>query len=207
MLNYLRASRTSPFDSYRLYMAIKLHFGGSYDAFKYHFKTGAAKPSKFEAHKQRFFFERAARTNPTQDRMVAFYVWNFLAGKEWIGEMNDEPVLAKQAYIDSYTYNVRQEIAAMSEHGSLDTILTSNEGLPPPIFTMVDEGLISLETICVINKLVDFIPACSAKVTDPLGMFSAKTNQVLKYQPFLNDLISFSKVKEILISEFTPPTE
>jgi len=206
MLKHLREVRTGPFDSYRLYMAIKLHFGGSYDAFKYNFKTGAAKPSTFEAHKQRFFFERVARNHTTQDKALAFYVWNFLAGKEWIGEMTEEPVVSKQAYIESYSYNVKQEIAAMAQLGSLDSLLVPQGKDQPQIFTLVDEGSISLETICVINKLVDFIPACSAKVSDPLGMFSAKVNQVLKYQPFLNDLIPFSKVKETIILEFTSPT-
>lgn len=208
MLKQYKEARTGPFDSYRLYMAIKLHFSGSYDAFKYHFKTGAAKPSTFEAHKQRFFFERVARNNQTQDKAIGFYVWNFLAGKEWIGEMNDEPVSAKQAYIDSYSYNVKKEIEAMKERGSFNDILFPYNGVQPKIFDLLDEGSVSIETVCVINTLVGFLSSSNLEcIQDPLGMFESKKRMVEKYQPFLRDLIDHTKIRSILISGFTSSTE
>ena len=208
MIKQYKEARTGPFDSYRLYMAIKLHFNGSYDAFKYHFKTGAAKPSTFEAHKSRFFFERVARNNPTQDRAIAFYVWNLLAGKEWIGEMNDEPVSAKQAYLDSYSYKVKEEISAMNEKDSFDRLLFPFNGLQPKIFDLLDEGSVSIETVAVINTLVNFLGSSNMEgIQDPLGMFESKKRMVEKYQPFLKDIVDYTKIRSILITGFTPSTE
>lgn len=209
MLNYLKGYRTGPFDSYRFYMAIKLHFSGSYDAFKYNFKTGAAKPNTFESHKHRFFFERAARNYPTHDRIVEFYVFNIISGKEWIGEMTDEAVIEKRAYLDAYEYKVQEEIKAMAEKGPFDELVLPVKLVePPPIFHMVDEGIISLETISVINNLTDFVSYSAEKVSsgvlkDPMGLFYAKMSMIMKYQPFLKDLVNHEKVKKLILSGFT----
>jgi hypothetical protein len=201
MLNYLKQYRTSPFDSYRFYMATKLHFSGSYDAIKYHFKTSAAKPATFETHKQRFFFERAARNNPTHYSILEFYVFNILEGIDWIGEMNADAVTKRRNYLDSYSYNVKSELSKIHERGSLNDAL-QGPGIPY-IFSMVDEGSISLETISVINNLVDFLKDCSS-ISDPLGVFDSKRTRILKYQPFLKDLVDHKKVRDLILLEFTP---
>jgi len=208
MLNQFKSVRTSPFDSYRLYMAIKLHFSGSYDAIKYQFKTSAAKSSTFEAHKNRFFFERVARRYPTQDQTIAYYVWNVIDGNDWIGSMKETPVEQKRAYLESYSYNIKSEIEAMKNKGSFDSLLFPYNGLQPKIFDLVDDGSISLETVTVINTIVNFVDSCNSKsIEDALGMFESKKRMVIKYQPFLKDIIDYTKIRSILISGFTSPTQ
>ena len=51
------------FEAYRIYNAIRLHFNTDYNAIKYHFKTNVS-PSSFEIKKERYFFEKLARTYP-----------------------------------------------------------------------------------------------------------------------------------------------
>jgi len=189
-------------------MAIKLHFSGSYDAIKYQFKTSAAKSSTFEAHKNRFFFERVARRYPTQDQTIAYYVWNVIEGNDWIGSMKETPVEQKRAYLESYSYNIKTEIEAMKSKGSFDSLLFPYNGLQPKIFDLVDDGSISLETVTVINTIVNFLDSCNSEsIEDALGMFESKKRMVIKYQPFLKDIIDYTKIRSILISGFTSPTQ
>lgn len=189
-------------------MAVKLHFTGSYDAIKYQFKTPAAKSATFEAHKNRFFFERVARNYPTQDQTIAYYVWNVLEGNDWIGSMKETSLQKRRAYIESYSYNLKKEIEFMKEKGPFDTLLFPYNGLQPKIFDLLDENLISLETVSVINTLVNFIGSSNFEcLDDPLGMLESKKRMVIKYQPFLKDLIDYTKIRSILISGFTPSTE
>ena len=208
MLNQFKSVRTSPFDSYRLYMAVKLHFSGSYDAIKYQFKTSAAKSSTFEAHKNRFFFERVARRYSTQDQTIAYYVWNVIEGNDWIGSMKETPLEQKRAYLESYSYNIKSEIEAMKSKGTFDSLLFPYNGLQPKIFDLVDDGSISLETVTVINTIVNFLDSSNFEcIEDALGMFESKKRMVIKYQPFLKDIIDYTKIRSILISGFTSPTQ
>lgn len=189
-------------------MAVKLHFSGSYDAIKYQFKTSAAKSSTFEAHKNRFFFERVARRYPTQDQTIAYYVWNVIEGNDWIGSMKETPLEKKRAYLESYSYNIKSEIEAMKSKGTFDSLLFPYSGLQPKIFDLVDDGSISLETVTVINTIVNFLDSSNFEcIEDPLGMFESKKRMIVKYQPFLKDIIDYTKIRSILISGFTSPTQ
>lgn len=208
MLNNFQSLRTSPFDSYRLYMAIKLHFHGTYDAIKYQFKTSAAKSATFESHKNRFFFERVARKYQTQDQAIGYYVSNVLDGNDWIGSMKETSYDRRRAFLESYSYHLKNEITRMKEKGDFNSLLFPYEGKQPKIFDLYDENAISLETVAVINTLVDFLGSSNMEaLQDPLGMFETKKRLVLKYQPFLTNLIDYTKIRSILVSGFTSPTE
>ena len=51
-----------PYESYKLYNALKLHFEtDSYDALKYNFKT-SIKPHSFFNRKDKYFFAKLAKT-------------------------------------------------------------------------------------------------------------------------------------------------
>ena len=53
-----------PFDSYKLYNALKLHFENEvYDAVKYNFKTTVNANSFFQ-RKDKYFFAKLAKTYP-----------------------------------------------------------------------------------------------------------------------------------------------
>ena len=66
-----------PFESYKLYNALKLHFESSYDAIKYNFKT-SIKPQSFFKRKDKYFFAKLASTYGTdlKDFYIAILVFN-----------------------------------------------------------------------------------------------------------------------------------
>jgi hypothetical protein len=49
-----------PFESYKLYNALKLHFESGYDAVKYNFKSNVT-PKSFFNRKDKYFFAKLAK--------------------------------------------------------------------------------------------------------------------------------------------------
>ena len=77
-----------PFESYKLYNALKLHFEqDSYDAIKYNFKSNI-KPQSFFARKDKFFFAKLAKNYG--DNLLDYYVANFKNGVSYVGDMINE---------------------------------------------------------------------------------------------------------------------
>ena len=76
-----------PYESYKLYNALKLHFEtDSYDAIKYNFKT-SVKPTSFFKRKDKYFFAKLANT---YDNLMDFYVANFKNDVKYVGDMLNE---------------------------------------------------------------------------------------------------------------------
>ena len=76
-----------PFDAYKYYMAIKLHFeSDSYDAPKYNFKTSIS-PQSFWKRRDKYHFAKLSRKFNKPDELVDFYISQFVNGNKWIGDM------------------------------------------------------------------------------------------------------------------------
>ena len=77
-----------PFESYKLYNALKLNFEQeSYDAIKYNFKTNI-KPQSFFARKDKYFFAKLAKNYG--NNLLEYYVANFKNGVSYVGDMINE---------------------------------------------------------------------------------------------------------------------
>ena len=77
-----------PFESYKLYNALKLHFEtDSYDAVKYNYKSNITHNSFFK-RKDKYFFAKLAR-NYEKD-LLNYYVANFKNGVSYVGDMINE---------------------------------------------------------------------------------------------------------------------
>ena len=77
-----------PFDSYKLYNALKLHFEtDSYDAVKYNYKSNVT-PNSFFKRKDKYFFAKLAK-NYDKD-LLNYYVANFKNGVGYVGDMINE---------------------------------------------------------------------------------------------------------------------
>ena len=76
-----------PYDAYRYYMAIKLHFEtDDYDAPRYNFKT-SVKPQSFWKRKDKYHFAKVGKKFDKPDELVQFYVSQFTNENKWIGDM------------------------------------------------------------------------------------------------------------------------
>ena len=75
-----------PFESYKLYNALKLHFEGSYDAVKYNYKTNVT-PKSFLNRKDKYFFAKLAKKY--NGSLKEFYVSQFINEQKYVGDMMD----------------------------------------------------------------------------------------------------------------------
>ena len=189
-----------PFDVYRLYNALKLHFEqDSYDAIKYNYKT-TVNPNSFFKRKDKYFF---AKLGKNQKDLQNFFVFNFIEDMKYVGDMMD--IEGQQNYTkhkkihESIHREFEKDINTITEQ--FDNLLVVNTiNTPPKIIEMWMEEEVSLETVVILNSLTDFIRVEGKKITETL-FWPDVSRKITKYGPFVN----FSKEKclNIIKKRFT----
>lgn len=149
-----------PFEVYKLYLALKLHFTtDAYDISEY---KGAvrAKKETFLKRKDLTSIRKLAR-DYDRDEVVNLLVANFVSGDRWGGLFDESCVFNYKNYLTKHKkllYNLNADLDLIlfrMEKDGLESAL-SDEG-HPLIFRMYMAGDISLESIVMIEKLYPFI--------------------------------------------------
>ena len=189
-----------PFDVYKLYNALKLHFEqDSYDAIKYNYKT-TVNPNSFFKRKDKYFF---AKIGKNQKDIQNFFVFNFIEDMKYVGDMMD--IEGQQNYTkhkkihESIHREFEKDINTITEQ--FDNLLVVHTiNTPPKIIEMWMEEEVSLETVVILNSLTDFIRVEGKKITETL-FWPDVSRKIIKYGPFVN----FSKEKclNIIKKRFT----
>lgn len=167
------------FDTFLLYSAIHNHFTSpSYDFFKYQGKT-RVKFETYNKRKDKYQFDRLGKLIDPRLRLVASNV----EGIKWIGDIvgpaGAEAQVKHQKYLDSASHYFKQELNTLDPDGN------NYRGANPLLAQLYFRKKLSLETLCLINNLVDFTSlwkdSCS---TDPLiGQLIVK---IEKYSKFIS---------------------
>lgn len=187
-----------PFEAFRYYQALKLHFeSDSYDAVKYNYKT-SAKPQSFWKRKDKYFFAKTGNKFNKIPDLINFYVAHFINDVKWIGEMDkDEQYTAWQKVMQSLSYKFETDINKLAEEvESFDELF---QGDPHPlVITKLLEDEISLETVVILDRLTGFVQR--SKITETIIWPDLK-RKILKYRPFVN--VDEFKLKKVLLKVFT----
>ena len=195
--------RMDPFDAYRYYQSLKLHFESkTYDAAKYNFKT-SANPKSFWKRNDKYHFAKVAKRFKDVPEMIGFYASHFINGTKWIGEMlNAEEVY--QSWLkrmQSISYIFEQDLNHLSiEVESFDSLLRSKDGEHPLIITYYLQEEISLETVVIINKLTGFMDKADKEITETI-MWPDISLKIRKYEPFVQ--VDLERMKKIVLKVFT----
>jgi len=151
-----------PFEVYRLYLALKLHFTKKdYDITK---TKGAVRASKktFMKRKDLISLRKIAR-DYTRKEAIDFLVANFVSGDRWGGLFDLE---AKERYTEwkslrhNFSYNFEQDLAKIDyemEKEELQSPFEAEEGRHPLVFRLYFGKMISLETLVVLDKFYDYV--------------------------------------------------
>lgn len=191
--------RINGFQAYQIYNALRLHYSSeNYNAYQYNFKSNVSINS-FEKRRDKYFFHRLAKKH-TIDSIKDFYHANFIEGKKWIGEMEEKYYNERQSRLDSLTYRFKSDINKLSDY-SFDELCTCNQG-QNKLLDWLDRGDISIETVAIIDKLVNFIKPLLSSLNDPLHMKKDKAMMVMKYKESLIN-INREKIKDIILLSFT----
>ena len=191
-----------PFDVYKLYNALKLHFeNDSYDAVKYNFKT-TVNPNSFFKRRDKYFF---AKIGKNQKDIQNFFVFNFIEDMKYVGDMMD---IEGQ---NNYTKHKRIHESLSREFekdiNTLDTdfdnlLVVNNINTPPEIIKRWMEEDITLETVVILDQLTNFVEKEGSKITETL-FWPDTSRKIKKYGPFVN--FKKDKCLNIIKKGFTKP--
>src|SRR6056300_756163 len=191
-----------PFESYKLYNALKLHFETDYDAVKYNFKSNVSSQSFFK-RRDKYFFAKIAKHY--EKDLKGYYIANFKHGVSYVGEMVNE--VGEKNYIEhkktleSLTRVFQNDINKLSEQKmEFDNLFKSQDAQHPLIIQLWMQEEITLETVVILNSLIGFIPRESKKISDTLIWPDIK-RKIEKYTPFVN--FDSTKCKLIILNGFT----
>lgn len=189
------------FAAYALWNALKLHFtSNSYDYFKYHGKTNVSKQS-FTIRKDKYQFYKLSRKYNLEE-LRDFYVANFMASNgNWVGDMtgpDGEEIYQKwQKTQQSLTYTFENDIIGLFE--SSGNCLHVDNGNHPVLLREVMQGVVSLETLCIMDDVMNFLPMWSKKIEDDI-LWPDWKMRIIKYKPFLH--YDKDKFKRILKEKY-----
>jgi len=194
-----------PFESYKLYNALKLHFeSDSYDALKYNFKT-SVKPTSFFKRKDKYFFAKLAKTYERDLR--EFYVANFKNDVKYVGDMLNEGgeryYRDHKKVMESLSYQFENDINKLHDMDvEFDSLLMAEENNHPLIIRLWMQGDILLETVVILDVITGFIERENKKITDTI-IWPDIYRKITKYKPF----VKFNKDKciNLLKKTFTKP--
>jgi len=179
----------SPVDCYRTYLAIKNHFTKKdYDYFKYHGSTRASVVS-FNKRKDKYFFEKMSRQK-TDEQIREYFVSNFVYASNpesvWIGEIiksGDVNYNQWNKVNQSLAYNFKQDLSTLFSDNSFKSVMECN-GKHPILLKKYLSGSITIETLVILNKILNFRSYFDNNLPDPV--WETVSFKIKKYDPFLN---------------------
>jgi hypothetical protein len=180
----------TPFEAYKLFMAVKMHFTQpNYDFFKYNGKVSANIDS-FNKRRDKFHFAKLAKHKDPLGYLVAQYVNGDFAG--WIGDLFTEETervytqyLARQQAV---TYNFQSDIRKLDD--DFVSKFKVKDGQHPEALVMLRRGNITIESFTILNDVLKFFPLWDTRIDDTV-LWPSLRERCLKYRPFLN----YDKVK------------
>jgi len=192
----------TPLETYQSYLALKLHFGGKYDYFKYGGKTSATL-SAFEKRKDKYKFVKLSQ-KLSDPQILDYYLANFIRGKEWIGDFDQKNWLEHKKVNQSLEYvykNDIEKLLTISEN--FDILFKVGEGNHPKLVKAYLGKKISLETLVILEKIVKYRQQFDAKISETY-VWPKTSLLIKKYEPFLDiDVRAFRMKTLTLVKELT----
>lgn len=185
-----------PFESYKLYNALKLHFETDYDAIKYNFKTNVT-PNSFFKRRDKYFFAKIAKNNKD---LMNYYIFNFIEDVKYIGDMEDSNYVKHKKVHDSLFRTFQQDINNIADNNFDSLLVASNMNQAPKIIEKWMHDEITLETLVIINSFTNFVVTEGTKISETI-LWPDVSRKIMKYSPFLK--FERNKYKNILQKAFT----
>ena len=172
-----------PIDVYLMYCAMKAHFGkGDYDFVTYKGKT-RIKRDTFYKRKDRSFFVKLSRKYKTEQEIQNYFVSNFIKDKKgYIANFNDDNYeswkLKRQGFLDMFEVEMKPLVEAFED------LFTVTNGQHPKLMREFLGGRVSLETVIILDELVNFGPDWNKQLEDDI-IWIDLDNLMNNYERFL----------------------
>ncbi len=159
------------YEAFCLYSGLKLHFTSSYDYFKYNGKVRVTVDA-FDNRKDKYFFHKISRRYSNEE-FEQFLVANFLHEPGvWIGKLLDEEANTRyveyQKNIQSLGYTFENQCKDLFDMLDDPNEILKTSGEHPILLKKALRGEVSIQTVFILNSLLNFFPMWKNKITDTI---------------------------------------
>ena len=166
-----------------MYCAMKAHFSkGDYDFVTYKGKT-RIKRDTFYKRKDRSFFVRLSRKYKSEEDIKNYFVANFIKNKKgyianFCNENYESWKLKRHSFFDMFEVEMKPLVEAFENLFSVE-----NEQHPKLMREFLG-GRVSLETVIILDELVNFVKAWNKELEDDIIWIDLR-NLMNNYKRFL----------------------
>ena len=191
--------KLDPLNCYKTYLALKNHFTKpNYDYRKYCGKVKASLQA-FYNRKDRMWFEKMSRQK-TDEEIINFFVANFVSCDDpqslWIGEIirdGESRYKDWKKKTESISYVFKEEVNEVFTSKNFQQMFQIESNRHPQILKEHLQGKLSLETMVILNNILNYKTDFDQKLQDPIWEFVSM--RILKYSSFIHtDVFKFKKI-------------
>lgn len=194
------------YETYILYNALKFHFTREkFDFFKYNGKVKTT-PEQFENRKDKYHFYKLSRKYTDRDDMIQFLTYNFLEKDGlWVGDLLTEEghkrYLKHKKILQSLSYTFENDCKKLFGETQNPNDLIKTNGDYPKLLTMALQRDIEIETFCILNAILNFVPMWNEKIQDTIRWPEFRL-KVQKFATFLpRDVVKYKMLLKKIIGE------
>lgn len=180
-----------PFEVYRSYLALRLHFTtDAYDVIKQRGKVKASKQAFFK--RKDLLAIRRVSEQYSDSEVVNFLVANFVSGDRWGGvfdvDAKDRYTLWKKR-IESMSYTFEKEVAKLcslchNKNINFSELFVVSNSQHPYILKMYLRQDVSIETLVILDQLKPYTNNLDIELADDV-VWPDVSRIIKKYTPFL----------------------
>ena len=188
------------YEAFGLYESLKIHFSkDSYDFFKYNGKTNVS-VNTFENRRDKYHFYKLSRKYQQKDDLVAFIVANLLEKDNlWVGDLLNESAEVNyrkhQKVLQALSYEFSNDLAKIFDGiDNPNDIVKVVDGEYPILLTKLNRKEVAIETVVILNKILNFLPMWEKKVADTI-VAPNQFRRIRKYASFLpQDVVKYKLI-------------
>jgi hypothetical protein len=195
------------YEAFGLYESLKLHFTkDSYDFHKYNGKSNISVTS-FENRKDKYHFYKLSRKFSKKEDLIEFLVANFVERDGlWVGDLLTEDAevnyRSRQKILQSLSYEFTDDLTKLFNGiDDPNEVIKVVDGDYPVLLTYTLQKETKIETLCILNSILDFLPMWDKKITDTIRWPNLK-RKIVKYTAFLpKDVVKYKLILKKVIGK------
>ena len=195
------------YEAFGLYESLKLHFAkDSYDFHKYNGKSNIS-VTLFENRKDKYHFYKLSRKFSKKEDLIEFLVANFVERDGlWVGDLLTEDAevnyRSRQKILQSLSYEFTDDLSKLFNGiDDPNEVIKVIDGDYPVLLTYTLQKETKIETLCILNSILGFLPMWDKKITDTIRWPNLK-RKIVKYTAFLpKDVVKYKLILKKVIGK------
>lgn len=187
------------YEAFCLFTSIKMHFSNpKYDYFKYGGKIKIS-PESYSKRNDKLNFYKLSKKKDPKGLILANVLSNT---KLWVTDCltsEGETSYKKWLHVNqSLQYIYTQDLSKLDS--DFDNNLKVDGDSYPKLLTLYNHNKVNIETLIILNKLVNFIPHWNKKITDSI-LWPDTYIKIIKYDPFI--MVDREIYKKLTVDKFS----